>query len=293
MLTHETRHCADAILSFSNEITLVANIVAPLLDFASTWVQSNSNYDFIIAGAFPPTWCSIHRPVLSLPDPVSHWVYSAVDHLEPDGCLVICHRGCGREHLDPASASKKVKVTCLLCHSTCEVKVTEVNGRMPLGRKGILKVAFPTTRAETNWSPPKEPKPPKDPGATQELGVREVRGRLSKGNSSRARGGRGDGPTQRPQTHSVPRLPSEALAPRPPPVHTRGPFLQPPQGVPPFQQLPYGWLPAAHSLPQLATIPPPPAGALTLPFPPTQMTPNPQRQAKRQKTDHNSPTPPS
>lgn len=44
-LTCMARQCTDAILSFSNEITLVGSVAAPLLDFASLWVQSNSDYN--------------------------------------------------------------------------------------------------------------------------------------------------------------------------------------------------------------------------------------------------------
>ena len=148
MLTDTTRHCADAVLSFSNEITLVARVAAPLLDFTSAWARSNSSYDFLIAQTFPPSWCSLHRPVISLPSPAGHWVYSAVNPLEPDGYPVTCHRGCGRDSLDPATTSRKVKITCLLCRSSCEVKLTDVDGWTPLGRKEIVKVPFPPTACE-------------------------------------------------------------------------------------------------------------------------------------------------
>ena len=95
ILTHNGRHCAEAVLSFSNKITLVGSVAALVLDFAAAWVQSSSEYDFLVAQTFPPSWCSLHRPVLSLGDPASHWVYSAVDPLEPNGSPVFCHWGCG------------------------------------------------------------------------------------------------------------------------------------------------------------------------------------------------------
>ena len=291
----DARHCADAVLSFSHEITLVASVAAPLLDFASTWAQSSSDYDFIIARAFPPSWCSLHRPVLSRPDPASHSVYSAIDPLEPDGCPVICHRGCGCEHLDPTTISQKVKVKCILCCSTCEVKVTEVNGRTHLGRRNILKVVFPAKRAETNWAPPKEPRRRENTGATEEAGTREARGRQPTGNPSQARRGRGGVPLQRPQTHSVPCLPSETLSLPVPPMRTMSqtslqyPYPAPTphtpeqhtpstqfQGLPQLHPFPRGWLPATNPL-----SPPPPQAATY-----------PQRQAKRQKTKHISPAPP-
>jgi len=160
MLIQKPRHLTEAVLSFANEITLVADVAAPLLDFALMWVQSNSSLDFIISQSFPPSWCSLHRPVLSLQETRSHWVYSAIDPLEPDGQPVCCHSGCGRENLDPETLSKKVKIRCIFCRSICEVKVTQVDIRTPLGRKGLLKVPFPTSQAWTEWTFQQGPKSP-------------------------------------------------------------------------------------------------------------------------------------
>ena len=298
--SHDTRHCADAILSFAQEITLVASVAAPLLDFASTWVQSGSDYEFIIARAFPPTWCSLHRPVLSRPDPVSHWVYSGIDPLEPDGYPVVCHRGCGREHLDPSIPSKTVKIRCILCHSTCEVNATKVNARTTLGRMGIHKVKFPTTRAVTDWSPPKGPTKLVNPTATREAGIREARGRPTMSNPSQARRGRGGIPVQRPQMHSVPRLPSQTL---PPPMALTRTMSQTPLRYPHLPLTPH----TSHiSLPSTPPVQPvqgihplppfshgSPSTAHPLQLRPPQATAHRQHQAKRQRTRHDLDIPPS
>ena len=304
VLTHNTRHCADAILSFSNEVTLVSRVSAPLFDFAAIWAQSCSDYDFIIAQAFPPSWCSIHRPVLSRQDPVRHSVYAAIDPLEPDGRLVFCHRGCGREHLEPVATSQKVKIKCLLCRSTCEVGETEVKGRTSLSQKGIYKTDFPVKRAETNWNPPKEYR---GTSMATQLNSEEVRGRQPKAKPSQAQGSRGNTQAERHQTHSVPRLPSQTTTllmptmqimgqvtpPYPNPSHQHPQFAQPFHGVPQPYHFHQGWLPTPDMLPSLTGMAPPPIGNLTPPPAPAQPTRAPQRQHKRQKLNHNPPAPPS
>jgi hypothetical protein len=305
-LTPGTRHCAEAVLSFSNEVTLVGSIGAPLLDFAAAWAESNSDYDFIIARTFPPSWCSLHRPVISLRSPASHWVYSGIDPLEPDGLPVRCHRGCGLHNLDPCQTSRKVKITCRSCHSTCEVGVTEVSSRTALGRREILKVAFPPPDAETNWTPPNQPqgKPPVQKLLKEGVGAKEeVRGRPTKGSQSRGRRGRGGPTMDRSQAHSVPRLPSEAMAPpmAPPMGPMRTMSQAPTQGqypqvmahnhhqlqrMAPAQPLPLHWLPGANPLALHPNVRPP----STHPLPPPPHTAGPTHwQAKRQKFRHNSP----
>ena len=206
ILTHGARHCADAVLSFSNEITLVGGIAAPLLDFVSMWVQSNSDYDFIIGQTFPPTWCSLRRPVLSLQATMSHWVYTAIDPLEPDGHPVICQNGCGRENLDPDAQSKKVRIKCLLCQSTCEVKVSEIDSRTPLGRKGIMKAQFPPTQAKTSWI---------SPGSLQGPSTDKQR-KPPKKKPFQHQHSRGGAPVQRPQDNREPSTSSQLQAPPPP-----------------------------------------------------------------------------
>lgn len=277
LLIRDTSHCAEAILSLSNEITLVGSVAAPLLDFASTWAQSNSSYDFIIARAFPPSWCSLHRPVISLRDPMSHWVYSAIDPLEPNGQLVLCHRGCGRDNLQPTVITQTVKIRCIHCQSTCEVRATAVDARTPIGRSGILKVAFPTQQAETNWNPPRGQG---KSGAAGQGDGKIARGRRPKRNLSQAQAD----PMQRPQAHSVPRrLPSQTLLPHPSPISRTMSR--------PHHQDPYHTM-ASHT-PQTPHV----LQSSQLPFtwiPPSLQTPeHRQRQAKRPRIEREPPAPPS
>lgn len=223
MLTHVARHCADAVLSFSNEITLVASVAVPLLEFVSIWVQSNCDYDFIASQSFPPSWCSLRRPVISLPNPRGDWVYSAIDPLEPDGELVFCHNNCGRENLDPETLSKKVKIKCTLCGSTCEVKKTEKDHRTPLGRKEMIKVQFPQTRAMTSWKPPPAPQDPAT-GEGQTGPRKEQAQQSKKGSSQGRRAGRVQ--VQRPEASSEP-SPLPLPTAMPPPSSTQAGVRKP------------------------------------------------------------------
>ena len=217
ILTHGARHCADAVLSFSNEITLVAGIAAPLLDFVLMWVQSNSDYDFIIGQTFPPTWCSLCRPVLSLQATKSHWVYSAIDLLEPDGHPVISQNGCDHENLDPDTQSKKVRIKYLLCQSTCGVKVTEIDTQTPLGRKGIMKVLFPQTQAKTSWISPESLQGPST----------DKQRKPPKKKPSQHQHSRGGAPVQRPRDDREPNTSSQLQAPPPPTSSTSSPNVVP------------------------------------------------------------------
>jgi len=185
----------------------------------SIWVQSHCDYDFIVAWAFPPSWCSLCCPVLSLSNPCSHWVYLAVNPLEPNGQLVFCYSSCGHESLDPDVLSKKVKIKCLLCGSTCEVKVTEKDSQTPLSRKDMIKVQFPQTWAMTSW---KLPQAPQDPGTDEELtSPPKEHMKQPKNNSSWGKHGRGRVQVQRPEVNSKPN-PLPLLTAMPPCSSTQG-----------------------------------------------------------------------
>jgi hypothetical protein len=84
------RNCSEGVLLFANEITIVSDVTAPLVAFALQWVQSNSDFDSIIASAFTPTWTSLHHPVISSHSS-SHVLYMGLDSLKPHGHIVTCH----------------------------------------------------------------------------------------------------------------------------------------------------------------------------------------------------------
>ena len=179
------------------------------------WVQSRSDYDFLAAQAFPHTCCSLHWPVILWPDPLTHSVYSAIDPLESDGHPVLCRKGCGHDNLTPEVLSTKVKIRCLMCHSTCEAKLMKVDAYISLQRKDIHKASFPTTQAGTNLRSPS-------------IGRQD---RLQKNIPSQGREGRMGAPTNTSQIEAAlqPPLPvttisslhiGPAVLPPPPPHHT-------------------------------------------------------------------------
>jgi len=78
----ECSHCADAVLSLSNNATIFGEVAAPLVDFAARWAQSPSDYDFIVSATLNTEWASKHHPVLSRADH-SHFVYTQYRRWEP------------------------------------------------------------------------------------------------------------------------------------------------------------------------------------------------------------------
>ena len=155
-------HCADAVLSFSNNITIVSDVALPLANFALRWVQSNSDYDTIVASAFTPSWASLHRPVLSRL-PSTHTLYIGVDPLEPNGQLIRCHQGCGREFLEHDRQKKLLKVECKFCGSQGEMKPPSILPGTILGRKFLLKVEYPQLPAKMVWKFPSKSGDPQEP----------------------------------------------------------------------------------------------------------------------------------
>jgi len=149
-------HCADAVLSLANNITLVGDVTETLLKFTALWVQTPSDYDVLIAKSVPAQWAKIHQPVLSRHGDAGHTLYTKFSLAEPGGKRVVCHRTCDQV-IFSRQDGKKVRMKCLGCDSRCVVPVVKSDKESFLGSVNITKVRYPPEQYPTEWRLPVTP----------------------------------------------------------------------------------------------------------------------------------------
>lgn len=152
----ECSHCADAVLSLSNNATVVGEVAAPLVDFAARWAQSPSDYDFIISATLNAEWASQHHPVLSRANH-GHFVYTRYRRWEPEGKIVRCCQNCSEGVTMKDRNTNTVRFICEGCGLRCSVQksLTDLDKSTPLGKRSFVKVDFPRPQYPTpNWELP-------------------------------------------------------------------------------------------------------------------------------------------
>jgi len=147
------RHCADAVVSLANDVTLVSEVASNLAEFITRWIQSASDIDTIVGSTFPAKWARDHQPVVSTRD-CGHTLYTKFDVKEPNGQLVLCHRMCGSE-MRAKPGKENVRFTCYKCMSRCSVPRLEPDLRTYLGRRDLIRTAYPQAQFPTEWELPK------------------------------------------------------------------------------------------------------------------------------------------
>jgi hypothetical protein len=142
-------HCADAVLSFANNLTLVGDIASALTDFSTRWVQTPSDYDFLVAGTMSADWCLKHQPVLSR-NGQGHFLYSKFNIGRPGGMLVMCHLRCGKL-VKSRDIGKVVQYTCTKCDSRCTTERILTDQETTLGRCALVKAEYPLRLYPAEW----------------------------------------------------------------------------------------------------------------------------------------------
>jgi hypothetical protein len=143
------RHCADAVLSLSNRKTVVGTVASVSAEFMARWVQSPSDYDYLIASTMPYSWVTAHRPVLSTHQH-GHVLYSNFTFREPNGMVVVCHSNCTQPP-DYHPTKNNVRFTCYECNSRCTTGKYVTDRTTTLGRKSLIKVPYPQLQYPTEW----------------------------------------------------------------------------------------------------------------------------------------------
>jgi hypothetical protein len=152
----QCRHCADAVISFSNPATVVSRVATTLAECTARWVQSTSDYDEIFAATMTSDWATWNKPVISRPG-VGHTLYTGYDIRHPDGRVPRCPSKCGLP-FDRKINPKSVRLTCPKCGRKTHVPKVKSNFDTPLGRRNIVKTPFPDEPLMLRWEVPNSPR---------------------------------------------------------------------------------------------------------------------------------------
>jgi hypothetical protein len=150
-LTVYASHCADGVLSFANMSNLVGDIATVVMEFSSRWVQTPSDYDFLVADTMPAEWCQTNQPVLSRHGK-GHSVYSKFSFGRPNGMLVLCHRRCDKVVTSrDMGKGRRVQYKCEECGSRCTTARIQNDRTTNLGRRSIVKAEYPLALYPVEW----------------------------------------------------------------------------------------------------------------------------------------------
>lgn len=144
--------CADAVISLSNKATVVHAVSTTIFEFIARWVQSFSGYDSIVASTMTPDWARAHMPVISLSS-TQHVMYTAWDVARPHGQNVVCWQECNAR-LDKDIRANTVRLTCSACKAKTTVPKVLPRRDTALGKRSLVKVAFPVPKYPAEWEIP-------------------------------------------------------------------------------------------------------------------------------------------
>lgn len=133
----------------SNTTTVVGDVASPIADFAARWVQSPSDYDFLVASTLKTSWVAARGPVLSTHEH-GHTLYTQFSLSEPGGDIVVCHRNCLRK-LVCRPSKNNVCFTCNDCGSRCKTPIIMTDKTTVLGREALINTVYPQAQYPTEW----------------------------------------------------------------------------------------------------------------------------------------------
>lgn len=163
-------HCADAVLSLANKVTVVGDVAETLLKFTALWVQTPSDYDVLIAKSVSAQWAKVHQPVISRHGDAAHTLYTKFSLAEPGGKQVVCHRSCDQV-ISSKQVKEKVRMMCLGCKSKCVIPVVRSDQETFLAKVNLIKVRFPPKQYPTEWKLPVPQPPPSGQSSSSVLRV--------------------------------------------------------------------------------------------------------------------------
>src|SRR5579872_3460601 len=151
-------HCADAVVSLANKVTIVGEVSSELQKFAARWVQSAStDYDVIVATTFRKGWLTNHELVISTPS-AGHMLYSEWTSLYPNGREVVCLNGC-QPNMKYRARGPKTRFMCRHCKSVGWVKLTPPAKPQLLDKYSLVKTKYPRSRSKVLWTKDGEGEP--------------------------------------------------------------------------------------------------------------------------------------
>jgi hypothetical protein len=154
------RHCADAVLSFARNSTIVSMISTTLLEFVSRWTSTSSGYDFLIAHTMPAEWVEIYAPVISR-RATGHVLYDKFCLGRPFGMILVCHWGCNGPVDFTLHSKDGLRIKCPQCDSRSTIPPPWTDRQTTLGRRKLVKVAYPPPQYRAVWEVPSRVQTPK------------------------------------------------------------------------------------------------------------------------------------
>ena len=195
-------HCADAVISLANNATVVGDVGTTITQFVTRWVQTPSDYDFLVATTMTKDWIHRHQPVISRHS-TGHQLYSRFSVESPRGMRVLCHRRECNQVLKYRIHGEQVHISCPGCGSKCRIPKFVTDSGHVLGRAGIVRVVYPPPEFPTEWRLPTE-----GPLRDQARPPRKTTPII----------------TRRPQSVAIPPPPPASDHRPPPPAHLRHPL---------------------------------------------------------------------
>ena len=120
-------------------------------EFTLAWVQTASNYDYLIARTVRSDWAAAHLPVISRRG--VHHLYTAYSFTEPAGEIIKCPYDCGVENRG-WDVGKSIKIVCRRCKGSCSFPKVNLDTWTFLGNRGLIKVKFPQLQRTIDWTFP-------------------------------------------------------------------------------------------------------------------------------------------
>ena len=132
----------------------MGDISAPVTEFTTRWVQTSSDYDFLIASTLRREWVHDHQPVISR-HKTGHQLYSKYNQDRPEGKVVWCNR-CNGQPIDSRLIGGLVHLRCKGCGYTGRIPHWKSPQDTTLGAAGIVRAEYPPRVCDVQWWSPKE-----------------------------------------------------------------------------------------------------------------------------------------
>ena len=160
---HTPSHCADAVVSLANNTTIVGKVATVLADFTARWVQSPSDYNFLVASTINKKWALQHRPVISRKGH-GHILYTKYLYEQPHGQLIFCPSQCLAK-IHAKTTKNGFRLICEKCNTRVTIPKHQPDWQSILGWQTLIKIAFPQEIQPVTWGLPETPKPDQAPTA--------------------------------------------------------------------------------------------------------------------------------
>lgn len=120
-----------------------------MAQFAAQWVQTLSDYDFLVASTMNAEWAEEHRPVISR-NGHGHILYTRYRFFKPYGQRLVCPKICEQQLL-VKTHDNNFRIICTGCKARTSIPKHDGDWKSTLGRKTFVKTIFPQEIYPASW----------------------------------------------------------------------------------------------------------------------------------------------